>query len=115
MSHYPGTSRYYQPAYDFDRWRIYELENSREDSFLNLTPEQLDEVGNTEMLPWATALSTVGKQHMELRSYLPTSHHGHAVVRFHPGAKPNPDPPGLTHSTTIHSASITIRRWHPTS
>ena len=25
MSHYPGTSRYYQPAYDFDRWCIYEL------------------------------------------------------------------------------------------
>jgi 2,3-dihydroxyphenylpropionate 1,2-dioxygenase len=93
MSHYPGTSRYYQPAYDFDRWCIYELENSREDSFLNLTPEQLDEVGNTEMLPWAMALGTVGKQQMELLSYQPTSHHGHAVVRFHPGAKANPEPP----------------------
>jgi len=22
MSHYPGTARYYQPAYDFDRWCI---------------------------------------------------------------------------------------------
>ena len=31
MSHYPGTSRYYLPAYDFDRWCIYELENSRDD------------------------------------------------------------------------------------
>lgn len=92
MSHYPGTSRYYQPAYDFDRRCIYELENSREDSFLNLTPDQLDEVGNTEMLPWAMALSTVAEQHMELLSYQPTSHHGHALVRFHPGAKPNPDP-----------------------
>jgi len=93
MSHYPGTSRYYQPAYDFDRWCIQELENSHEDSFLDLTPEQLDEVGNTEMLPWALALGAVGKQHMELLSYQPTTHHGHAVVRFHPGQKPQAAPP----------------------
>jgi 2,3-dihydroxyphenylpropionate 1,2-dioxygenase len=93
MSHYPGTARYYQPAYDFDRWCIRELENSREDSFLDLTPEQLDEVGNTEMLPWALALGAIGKQHMELLSYQPTTHHGHAVVRFHPGAKLHAEPP----------------------
>lgn len=93
MSHYPGTRKYYKPAYDFDRWCLHELENSRVDSFLNLTPEQLDEVGNTEMLPWALALGAVGTQHLELLSYQPTSHHGHAVVRFHPGAKPDPEPP----------------------
>ena len=93
MSHYPGTWKYYTPAYDFDRWCLNELENSHADSFLNLTAEQLDEVGNTEMLPWALALGAVGEQHLELLSYQPTSHHGHAVVRFHPGAKPNPEPP----------------------
>jgi len=93
MSHYPGTWKYYKPAYDFDRWCLYELENSRADSFLNLTPEQLDEVGNTEMLPWALALGVAGEQHLELLSYQPTSHHGHAVVRFLPSAKPNPAPP----------------------
>ena len=93
MSHYPGTWKYYKPAFDFDRWCLSELENSRTDSFLNLAPEQLDEVGNTEMLPWALALGAVGEQHLELLSYQPTSHHGHAVVRFHPGAKEHPDPP----------------------
>jgi len=45
----------------------------------------LDEVGNTEMLPWAAVLGAIGEQHMELLSYQPTSHHGHAVARFHPG------------------------------
>jgi hypothetical protein len=45
------------------------------------------------MLPWALALGAIGKQHLELLSYQPTSHHGHAVVRFHPGEKPNADPP----------------------
>ena len=89
MSHYPGTSKYYKPAYDFDRWCLRELENSHSESFLNLTSEQLDEVGNTEMLPWALALGAIGEQHLELLSYQPTSHHGHAVVRFHAGAKVN--------------------------
>ena len=92
MSHYPGTWKYYKPAYDFDRWCLRELENSRSESFLNLTPEQLDEVGNTEMLPWALALGAIGEQHLELLSYQPTSHHGHAVVRFRPGAKVNAEP-----------------------
>ncbi len=93
MSHYPGTWKYYKPAYDFDRWCIHELENSHSDSFLNLSAEQLDEVGNTEMLPWAAVLGAVGPQHTELLSYQETTHHGHAVAIFHPGEKPNADPP----------------------
>src|SRR5579862_6855342 len=72
MSHYPGTWKYYKPAYDFDRWCIHELENSHADSFIGLSAEQLDEVGNTEMLPWAAVLGAVGSQHMELLSYQPT-------------------------------------------
>src|SRR5258708_2844382 len=92
MSHYPGTWKYYKPAYDFDQWCIKELENGHSDSFLNLTVEQLDEVGNTEMLPWAPVLGAIGPQHMELLSYQPTSHHGHGVVRFHPGAPSNAEP-----------------------
>jgi 2,3-dihydroxyphenylpropionate 1,2-dioxygenase len=89
MSHYPGTWKYYKPAYDFDRWCLKELENGHSESFLDLTSEQLDEVGNTEMLPWALALGAIGEQHLELLSYQPTAHHGHAVVRFHAGAKAN--------------------------
>lgn len=92
MSHYPGTWKYYKPAYDFDRWCIHELENGHSDSFLQLTPEQLDEVGNTEMLPWAPVLGAMGPQHMELYSYQETEHHGHAVVRFHPGEKAGAQP-----------------------
>jgi aromatic ring-opening dioxygenase catalytic subunit (LigB family) len=92
MSHYPGTTRYYQPSFDFDQWCISELENGHSDSFLNLTSQQLDEVGNTEMLPWAPVLGAIGENHMELYSYQPTAHHGHAVARFHPGPAPNPKP-----------------------
>jgi hypothetical protein len=44
------------------------------------------------MLPWAIVLGAVGRQHMELLSYQETSHHGHAVARFHPGEKRNAEP-----------------------
>ncbi len=98
MSHYPGTWKYYKPAFDFDHWCIGELENGHTDSFLRLTPEQLDEVGNTEMLPWAPVLGAVGEQHpggthMELLSYQETAHHGHAVAIFHPGGITEARPP----------------------
>ena len=93
MSHYPGTWKYYKPAFDFDHWCIGELENGHSESFLKLAPEQLDEVGNTEMLPWAPVLGAVGKQHMEVLSYQETAHHGHAVVVFHPGEKADAKPP----------------------
>jgi 2,3-dihydroxyphenylpropionate 1,2-dioxygenase len=96
MSHYPGTLKYYDPAFDFDHWCIGELENGHVDSFLNLTNQQLDEVGNTEMLPWAPVLGAMAEQHgaqyMELFSYQETSHHGHAVARFHPGKRANAKP-----------------------
>lgn len=90
MSHYPGTWKYYQPDYAFDQWCIAELEDGNNDAFLDLSVEQLDEVGNTEMLPWASVLGAIGKQHMELLTYQPTSHHGHAVARFHPGKRTTP-------------------------
>lgn len=92
MSHYPGTTRYYQPAFDFDQWCITELQNGHSDSFLNLTSQQLDEVGNTEMLPWAPVLGANGESYMELYSYQATAHHGHAVARFHSGPAPTPQP-----------------------
>jgi 2,3-dihydroxyphenylpropionate 1,2-dioxygenase len=94
MSHYPGTSNYYKPNFAFDRWCIEQLENGHSESFLDLTVEQLDEVGNTELLPWAPVLGAVGKQHMERLSYQPTAHHGHAVVRFLPGEPPQAAPAG---------------------
>jgi protocatechuate 4,5-dioxygenase beta chain/2,3-dihydroxyphenylpropionate 1,2-dioxygenase len=84
MSHYPGTWKYPQPEFDFDKWMISELEHGRSESLLNLTSEQLDEVGNTELLPWAVLLGAIGKVPGELVQYTPTWHHGHAMMRFLP-------------------------------
>ena len=84
MSHYPGTWKYPKPAYDFDRWAIAQMERGNLDAILSLTNRQLDEVGNTELLPWAVLFGAIGAQRGELLTYQPTWHHGHAVMRFLP-------------------------------
>jgi len=90
MSHYPGTWKYFQPEHAFDRWLVQELEEGRTDSLLDLTGEQLDEVGNTELLTWIVALGASPAKQGELLSYQPTSHHGHGVMRFLPNKRREP-------------------------
>lgn len=84
MSHYPGTWKYPQPEFEFDKWMIAELEEGRVETLFSLTAEQLDEAGNTELLPWAIMLGAIGAQPGELVQYTPTWHHGHAMMRFLP-------------------------------
>jgi aromatic ring-opening dioxygenase catalytic subunit (LigB family) len=93
MSHYPGTWKYPQPAFDFDWWAIAHMERGHNDVLLGLTNEQLDEVGNTEMLPWMILFGAIGNQPGELLTYQPTWHHGHAVMRFIPNQKGAPTTP----------------------
>jgi len=84
MSHYPGTHKYSHPEYDFDYWMIAELERGNINALLDLTPTQLDETGNTEMLNWATMFGMIGALPGELLQYTPTWHHGHGYMRFLP-------------------------------
>ena len=84
MSHFPGTWKYPQPEFGFDRWLLGELERGRTETLLDMTAEQLDEVGNTELLTWAVMLGAIGSQPGELLQYTPTWHHGHAMMRFLP-------------------------------
>ena len=93
MSHYPGAWKYPQPAFDFDWWAIAQMERGNHDALLELTNEQLDEVGNTEMLPWMILFGAIGNQPGELITYQPTWHHGHAVMRFIPNKKGAPTTP----------------------
>ena len=84
MSHYPGTWKYPMPEFEFDRWIISELEQGHSAAVLDLTVEQLDEAGNTELLNWAIMLGAIGERPGELVQYTPTWHHGHAMMRFLP-------------------------------
>ena len=84
MSHFPGTRKYLHPEFDFDRWLVSQFEAGNSDALLNMTGTQLDEVGNTEMLNWATMFGAIGTQEGELIDYIPTWHHGLCMMRFLP-------------------------------
>jgi len=84
MSHYPGTTKYLSPEFDFDRWLLAQFEAGHTDALLNMTGTQLDEVGNTEMLTWAAMFGAIGPQAGELIDYIPTWHHGLGLMRFLP-------------------------------
>jgi len=84
MSHFPGTWKYPKPDFAFDYWAIAQMEKGNHEALLSMTSEQLDLVGNTEMLSWMILFGAIGAQPGELISYQPTWHHGHAVMRFLP-------------------------------
>ena len=84
MSHFPGTTKYLHPEFDFDRWLVSQMEAGNIDALLNMTPEQLDEVGNTELLSWAVMFGAIGAHKGELIDYIPTWHHGLCMMRFMP-------------------------------
>src|ERR671937_364707 len=87
MSHFPGTTKYLSPEFDFDRWLVAQFETGHTDALLNMTGTQLDEVGNTELLTWAAMFGAIGAQPGELVDYIPTWHHGLALMRFLPHRK----------------------------
>jgi aromatic ring-opening dioxygenase catalytic subunit (LigB family) len=84
MSHFPGTHKYNYPEFDFDRWLVSQWEAGNTDALLDMTGTQLDEVGNTELLNWAVMFGAIGPRHGELIDYIPTWHHGLAMMRFLP-------------------------------
>src|SRR5262245_28018365 len=84
MSHFPGTTKYLSPEFDFDRWLLAQFETGNSSALLDMTGTQLDEVGNTEMLTWAVMFGALGPQPGTLVDYIPTWHHGLAMMRFLP-------------------------------
>ena len=84
MSHYPGTSKYLHPEFDFDRWLLSQFEVGNADALLNMTGTQLDEVGNTEMLSWAVLFGAIGPQQGELIDYILIWYYGLGIMRFLP-------------------------------
>jgi aromatic ring-opening dioxygenase catalytic subunit (LigB family) len=112
MSHYPGAWKYPQPAFDFDWWAIAHMERGHNDVLLKLTSEELDEVGNTEMLPWMVMFGAIGNLPGELVTYQPTWHHGHAVMRFIPNKKNAPTTPEPEPAFTFQSGGYQFYK-HP--
>lgn len=84
MSHFPGTSRYHAPNFAFDEFVINEVSNGRYDALLGLSAVNLDEVGESELMTWFTAVGIIGQVPGTLLSYQELSHHGHGVIQFLP-------------------------------
>ena len=84
MSHFPGTTKYLHPEFDFDRWLVSQMEAGNANALLDMSGTQLDEVGNTEMLSWAVMFGAIGSHKGELIDYIPTWHHGLCMMRFLP-------------------------------
>ncbi len=86
MSHFPGTARYTAPNYAFDEWVISQVERGRYDELLALSPVNLDEVGESELMTWFVLLGIIGRRPGTLLTYQELSHHGHGVVQFLPSS-----------------------------
>ena len=91
MSHFPGTAKYEAPNFAFDEWVITQLANGRYDELLALSPVNLDEVGESELMTWFVALGIMGTVPGRLLTYQELSHHGHGVVQFLPALPPAPE------------------------
>ena len=82
LSHYPGTVRYSNPDFSFDRWVLDVLEKGQGSELAKLTSEDLDKAGNIELRPWITALGVVGDAPAEVLTYQPEWHHGYGVIKW---------------------------------
>ena len=120
MSHFPGTTKYLHPEFDFDRWLLSQFEVGNADALLNMTGTQLDEVGNTEMLSWAVMFGAIGaaegrahRLHPDVASRprhdaVPAAPRGHAQDGRRVEA-------GASSSRTRASSSTSIRRRRATA
>ena len=67
------------------------MANGRYDELLALSPVNLDEVGESELMTWFVALGIMGTVPGKLLTYQELSHHGHGVVQFLPPLPPAPE------------------------
>ncbi len=82
MSHFPGTERYADPDFDYDRQLLERLRAGAGRELGRLTGEELDKTGNVELRTWITLLGAVGGARADVYCYEPSWHHGNAVVEW---------------------------------
>jgi protocatechuate 4,5-dioxygenase beta chain/2,3-dihydroxyphenylpropionate 1,2-dioxygenase len=81
MSHFPGTPRYSHPEFEWDRWFLSRIGAGDWSGLRDLTIDDLDEHGNTELLQWFAVMGILGDAVPgEVLTYQPCWHHGYGVV-----------------------------------
>src|SRR5712692_5184309 len=72
MSHFPGSGRYADPDYDWDRRLLGRLGEGRGGETAALTGEALDAAGNVELRTWITLLGALADARAEVLCYEPS-------------------------------------------
>ena len=81
MSHYPGTSRYPNPDFEWDHWFLDKMARGDWDEIVSLSTDELDARGNLELLNWYVAMGAI--EHgtpADVLTYQPSWHHGYGVL-----------------------------------
>ena len=109
MSHFPGTTKYLHPEFDFDRWLVSQFEAGNPDALLNMTNPQLDEVGqhrDAELGGRCSARSEQLRRADRLHSDLASRSVDDAV---HPGETAKDGADASRPSSSVDSSSRTRR------
>jgi protocatechuate 4,5-dioxygenase beta chain/2,3-dihydroxyphenylpropionate 1,2-dioxygenase len=81
MSHYPGTTRYPNPDFEWDHWLLDRLAAGEWDEVVGLSGDNLDERGNMELLNWMVVMGAIDHgTPAEVLTYQPSWHHGYGVL-----------------------------------
>lgn len=81
MSHYPGTPKYPNPEFDFDRELLGRLAKGDGAVMRQMSSKLLDEKGNVELRTWMVLMGVIGAETpATIVHYEPCWHHGHAVL-----------------------------------
>lgn len=82
LSHYPGTERYGNPDFEFDRRILRLVEAGGVEEIVAISAEELDAAGNVELRSWITLLGMIGKAPGTVLTYQRSWHHGYAMVSW---------------------------------
>ncbi len=83
LSHFPGTDRFLSPDVAADHRILDLLRSGRSSEIIDLSAEELDEIGMVELRTWAVAIGGrgVGRE-ATVHSYWDSGHCGYAIVEL---------------------------------
>ena len=80
MSHFPGTDRYSNPEFGWDRRVVEKLAAGNLKALIGFDETELDETGNIELRCWACAAGALGERKPAVVSMDPSWHHNYASL-----------------------------------
>jgi 2,3-dihydroxyphenylpropionate 1,2-dioxygenase len=82
MSHFPGTDRYAEPEFAWDKRVLEKLAAGNLKSLIGYDETELDETGNIELRCWACAAGALGERRPDIVSMDPSWHHNYASLAW---------------------------------